>query len=70
MQYSCTIRDLKKGEYFTLKRHYHNAVCSSSVWVRSFYCPREKAYLCYKFDDICDTRLFKADQQVFLDFTF
>lgn len=62
------IKDLKKGEYFTLK----DVECPEEniVWVRGDYERSSKKYSCYKFSDISRERFFKGDKEVYTDFTF
>lgn len=63
-----TIKELKKGDYFTVK-----AIAEpkeTQVYVRGEYDRSEKKYCCYKFSDICAERMFKGDKEVFVDFTF
>lgn len=62
------IRDLKRGEYFTLKPiDFPN---ETQVYVRGNYDRSEKKYECCKFSDFCCYRYFKGDKLVYTDFTF
>jgi len=63
-----TIRELKKGEFFTLKPIENPT--EKQVYIRGEYDRSEKRYECGKFDDICETRYFKPDRVVYTDFTF
>lgn len=63
-----TIKELKKGEYFTIKQI--DEPKESQVYVRGEYDRSEKKYCCYKFSDISAERLFKGDKEIFVDFTF
>lgn len=65
-----TISKLKRGEYFTLKSYKGAEVSSRVVWVRSFYCPRERRYLVRRASDICYTKLMRGSSVVFTDFTY
>ena len=65
-----TVGKLNKGDYFTLKSYKGAAVSSRVVWVRSFYCPRERRYLVYRASDICDSKLMRGSDVVFTDFEY
>lgn len=66
------LKDVKKGEYFTLKDY--ESVCGfvteKQVYIRGEYDRAEKKYLCGKFIDISYSRYLKGDTIVFTDFTF
>lgn len=62
------IKDLKKGEFFTLKDVREPK--ESQVYVRGDYIREVKKYSCYKFNDICDERLLRGDLSVYNDFIF
>jgi hypothetical protein len=63
-----TIKELKKGDYFTIKPIENPT--EKQVYVRGEYDRSSKTYSCYRFDDICSFREFKADKVVYTDFTF
>lgn len=63
-----TIKELKKGEYFTLKPIENPT--ENQVWVRGDYDKSSKKYCCYKFSDICADREFKGDKEIYTEFTF
>lgn len=63
-----TVRELKKGEYFTLKPIAEPR--ESQVYIREDYYREEKKYCCVKFSDICSSRLLKPDTVVYTDFVF
>ena len=63
-----TIKDLKKGEYFTLKPIAEPK--PSQVYVKGDYDRSEKKYDCIKFSDICSSRSLKPTTIVYTDFTF
>ena len=63
-----TIRELKIGEYFTIKPI--SEPKESQVYIRGEYDRSEKKYSCGKFSDICAERYFKGDKEVYTDFTF
>lgn len=62
------IKDLKKGEYFTLKQI--DEPKESQVYVRGEYDKSERKYECYKWDDVNNTRFYKGDKEVYTGFTF
>lgn len=62
------VKDLKKGDYFTLKDIKNPT--ESQVYVRGEYIREEKKYSCYKFSDINAERLFVGEKLVFTDFIF
>ncbi|MBQ7348173.1 MAG: hypothetical protein IJW55_09455 [Clostridia bacterium] len=63
-----TIKDLKIGEYFTLKPIAEPT--EKQVFIRGEYDRSEKRYEAVRFDDISMSRLLKPDTPVFTDFTF
>lgn len=63
-----TLKDLKIGEYFTLK-HIKNPT-EKQVFIRGEYDRTEKKYECGRFDDISYTRYLSGKTEVYTDFTF
>lgn len=63
-----TVRELKKGEYFTLKPIAEPK--ESQVFIRGDYCREEKKFDCTKFSDFCSSRMLKGDTLVYTDFIF
>ena len=63
-----TIRELRKGEFFTLKPIEEPK--DYQVYVRSSYDPSTKKYEAYRWSNLCYTRQFKPDTVVYTDFTF
>lgn len=63
-----TIKELKRGEFFTKKPIGHPT--ESQVWVRGNYDRASKKYECYRWDDVNRTCLIKATTQVFTDLVF
>lgn len=63
-----TVKELKKGEYFTLKPMENPK--ESQVFVRGDYDRSAKKYEAFRFSDVCDTRLLKPTTEVYTDFTF
>lgn len=58
-----TIRELKKGDYFTFKQIDEPKDCQ--VWVRDEYDRSSKKYLVYCWGDVNKSRLVKGDKIVF-----
>ena len=63
-----TVRDLKNGEWFTLKPIAHPK--ETQVFIRGEYDRSEKKYCCGRFDDISYSRLLKPETPVYTDFVF
>lgn len=63
-----TIRNLKKGEFFTLKPIEDPK--ESQVWVKDSYDKWEKKWTCIRFDDICTSKDLSPDKIVYTGFTF
>lgn len=63
-----TIRELKIGEWFTLKPIEEPK--ESQVYIRGWYEPSVKKYVCGRFDDVGFSREFKGDRLVYTDFFF
>ena len=63
-----TVKELKKGEWFTLKPIAEPK--ESQVFIKGEYDRSEKKYLCGKFSDISASKMLKPDTEVFTDFTF
>jgi len=63
-----TIRDLKKGDYFTKKPTYNPK--EQQVFIRGDYDRTTQRYECYRFDDINNTCFLKGDREVYTEFTF
>lgn len=66
------LKDVKQGEYFTLKDYegVFGEVSENRVYVRGEYDRSERKYDCGKFDDISYSRLLKGNTVVYTDFTF
>ncbi len=62
------IKDLKIGEYFTLKPIENPT--EKQVFIRGEYDRTEKKYECGRFDDISYTRYLSGKTEVYTDFTF
>ncbi len=63
-----TVKQLKKGEYFTLKPIAEPK--ESQVWVKGDYDKSTKTYDCHRFSDTNDFKSIKADKEVYTGFTF
>lgn len=63
-----TIKDLKKGEFFTRKPIENPK--ESQVWIRGEYDKSAKAYEATRFDDISHSVLLGRTTGVYTDFTF
>lgn len=63
-----TVKDLKIGEYFTLKPYAEPT--ENQVYIRGEYDRSERKYDCGKFSDISYSRLLKGNTVVYTDFTF
>lgn len=63
-----TVKELKKGEFFTLKPIENPT--ESKVFIRGEYDRTSKKYECQKFSDMNAFRYLKADTIVYTDFTF
>lgn len=62
------IKDLKIGEYFTLKPY--SEPTEKQVFIRGEYDRTEKKYECGRFDDISYTRYLSGKTEVYTDFIF
>lgn len=62
------IKDLKKGEFFTLKPIENPT--EKQVWIRGDYDRSAKGYEATRFDDICECRVFGRGTKVYTEFTF
>ena len=63
-----TVKDLKPGEWFTLKPIEEPK--ESQVYIRGEYDRSERKYECGKFSDISYSRYLKGNTPVYTDFTF
>lgn len=63
-----TVKDLKPGEWFTLKPVEEPK--ESQVYIRGEYDRSERKYECGKFSDISYSRYLKGSTLVYTDFTF
>lgn len=63
-----TIRDIKKGEYFTKKQI--EEPTESQVWVKGDYCREAKKYFIHRFSDVNDSQLYDAKKPIYTDFYF
>lgn len=63
-----TIKDLKKGDYFTFMSVQYPS--ENIVWVKGEYDRETKKYIVFKFNDVNKYRLVKGSQNVYQDFVF
>lgn len=63
-----TIKDLKRGDFFTLKPIENPT--DKQVYIRGKYDRSTRKYTCTRFDDCCATRDFPGSKTIFTDFTF
>ena len=63
-----TIKQLKPGDFFTLKPI--EEPTENRVYVRDEYDRTEKRYYCYKFSDVNSGRYMPGNKTVYTDFTF
>ena len=63
-----TIKDLKKGDFFTLKPIEYPT--EKQVYIRGEYDRAEKKYECIRFDDISSARYFAGSKEIYTDFIF
>lgn len=62
------LKDLKIGGWFTI--HDIPEPLEHQVWVRGSYDRKTKKFICYKWSDINDFRLWDGNMNVFTDFIF
>lgn len=63
-----TVKELKKGDYFTKKNIEYPK--DNQVWVRGEYDRTEKKYLCYNFADVNRWTYLKGTATIYTEFTF
>lgn len=63
-----TIRDIKRGEFFTLSNIANPK--ESQVWVRDEYDRSERKYVAHRWDDVNYCRSFRGDFAVYTEFIF
>lgn len=63
-----TIKDLKIGDYFTIKPIEEPK--ETQVYIRGEYDRSSKKYCCGRFDDISYSRDFSGNKVVYTEFTF
>lgn len=63
-----TIKDLKIGDYFTIKPIEEPK--ETQVYIRGEYDRSSKKYCCGRFDDISYSRDFSGSKEVYTKFTF
>lgn len=63
-----TVKELKKGEFFTLKPI--ELPNEDQVWIRGDYDRESKKYECQRYSDCCSFRYLAGSKEVFTDFVF
>lgn len=63
-----TIREIKKGDFFTLKEIAEPK--ESQVYIKGDYDKSTKTYSCYKFSDVNNERFLKGSKEIYTGFTF
>lgn len=63
-----TIKDLKKGDYFTIKPIENPK--ENQVYIKGEYDRTCKKYCCGRFDDISISKDFDGKKEIYTDFTF
>lgn len=63
-----TIKELKKGEFFTKKQIENPA--ENQVFIRGNYCREEKKFEIIRFSDVNDIQYVKGNKGIFTDFIF
>ena len=64
-----SIKEVKKGEYFTLKEEIKEPN-ESQVWIKSHYNREDKTFTIYNFADINKEKFIKANRKVQTDIIF
>lgn len=64
-----TLKEIKKGEFFTLKDYGDNPP-ETAVYIRRGYDREEKKYECEKFCDFNHVSYLKGSRTVYIGFTF
>lgn len=62
------IKDIKKGDYFTLKEI--SEPKESQVYIKGEYDKSSKTYSCCKFNDMNEERFYKGNKIIFAEFIF
>ena len=63
-----TVKELKKGEYFTRKPN--DTPKESQVYIRGAYDAGTRTYTCTRFDDCSCSISLHGDKKVYTDFVF
>ena len=64
------LKELKKGDFFSLKPHGERHIKDSQVYIKGEYDRTEKKYDCGRADDISYSRYFDGNKTVYTDFIF
>ena len=63
-----TVKELKNGEFFTLKQIEYPT--DKQVFIRGEYDRETKKYCCGRCDDISYSRLLKGNTEIYTDFIY
>lgn len=64
------LKDLKCGDFFTLKPHGEHHIHGSQVYIKGEYDRSERKYNCGRCDDISYSRYFSGEKEVYTDFVY
>lgn len=64
------LRELKHGDFFTLKSFSGKTPTDKQVYIKGDYDRSSRKYDCGRADDISYSRLFKADTEIYTDFVY
>lgn len=64
------LKELKKGDFFSLKPHGERHVSDSQVYIKGEFDRSVKKYDCGRCDDISYSRYFSGDKEVYTDFVY
>ncbi len=64
------LRELKHGDFFTLKSFSGKTPTDKQVYIKGEYDRSSRKYDCGRCDDISYSRSFKADTEIYTDFTY
>ena len=64
------IKDIKRGDFFTLRDYGDDTTPAARVYVRGDYDRAARRYWIYKFDDVNSGRMMDGGRVVYVGFTF
>lgn len=68
MENTITVKDLKKGQFFTKKAIDYPR--ENQVWIRGSYDRTEKKYECCRYDDVNTVCYMQPSKIIYTDFIF